>query len=44
MLFLDKTLSSCPLLNGFNYKYETWNEDINQTVDLNTDNLLIKVP
>jgi len=32
-----------PLLNVFNYKYETWNEEVDQTVDLHVGDVLIKV-
>jgi len=32
-----------PLLNVFNYKYDTWNEEVDQTVDLHAGDVLIKV-
>jgi len=43
-----KTLStdthlSCPLLNVFNYKYETWNEEADYTANLHAGDVLIKV-
>jgi len=40
---LDENHLSCPLLNVFNYKYETWVDSVDQTVDLNNETVLIKV-